>query len=80
MKNAVIYLLVTANTLPSPLILVTLMMEVTRFPETSALTRATRHQIPDDGILETSSLFVCKRNIPTGLRPIVSEVSANFCG
>jgi hypothetical protein len=43
-------LLVTANVPCSP-ILVTLMMEVVRSPETSVLTRTTWHNIPEDGTL-----------------------------
>jgi hypothetical protein len=42
----VIRLLVTANVVPSSLILVTQMMEEIRSSETSVLTRATRHHIP----------------------------------
>jgi hypothetical protein len=47
----VLQLLVTAKTVLSSLILFTLIMEVIRCPETSVLTRATRHHIPEDGVL-----------------------------
>jgi hypothetical protein len=39
------------NVVPSSPILVTLMMEVLRFPKTSVLTRDTWHNIPEEGIL-----------------------------
>jgi hypothetical protein len=42
-------LLVTAN-VPSSLILVTLMMKTLHYSKTSVLTRATWHNIPEDGI------------------------------
>jgi hypothetical protein len=48
----VLLLLVTANIVPSSLILVTLMMEVIRSSETLVLTTATWRNIPEDSTLE----------------------------
>jgi hypothetical protein len=50
-----VQLLKTANVIPSSPILVTLMMEEICSTETSFLTRPTRRNIPEDGILHSHS-------------------------
>jgi hypothetical protein len=56
--RSVCQLLVTASVVPSSPILVTLMKEAPSFPETSGLTRATRHKIPEDSILHKQEMSI----------------------
>jgi hypothetical protein len=56
----VFQLLVTANVVPSSLILFTLMMEAICSSETSVLTRAAPRYLPKDGILQSNSIVVAE--------------------
>jgi hypothetical protein len=68
MFHIVLRLLLTANVVPSSPIPVTLIMEAIRFSETSVLTRVTRRNFPEDGILRSAiisyrrKLFENQRN------------------
>jgi hypothetical protein len=51
--RSVLWLLVTADVVPNSPVLVTPMMKALLSSETSSLTRAARHSIPEDGILHS---------------------------
>jgi hypothetical protein len=57
----VLQLLVTANVVPSSLILFILMTEAIRSPETSVLTRVPRRHIREDGILQAFPLCYAQK-------------------
>jgi hypothetical protein len=54
----VLHLLVTADVVPSSPILFTFLMEATRSSETSVLTRAKGHYIPEDGIFNRLKILL----------------------
>jgi hypothetical protein len=56
-------LLVAASVVPSSSILVTLMMEALRSSKSSVLARATRRNIPEDGILNNKINNINKFNV-----------------
>jgi hypothetical protein len=53
---SVLQLLITANVVPSSLILFILIMEAIRSSEMTVLTKATRRHIPEDGILKNTRI------------------------
>jgi hypothetical protein len=56
-KRKALQLLVTANAVSSSLILFALMTEAIRSSETSVLTRATWHHIPEEGIFLSVKVY-----------------------
>jgi hypothetical protein len=69
------WLLVTASVVPSSPIVVTLMKEALRFSETSVLTRATQHYIPEDTILHSHRSENIKSYIVSEVRRLILLVT-----
>jgi hypothetical protein len=65
--RSVLQLVVTANVVPSSLILSTLMKEMVHSSETSVLTRGTWHHIPEDGILHVPKTLTDLPRIPASV-------------
>jgi hypothetical protein len=78
LRRNTLQLLVTANVVPSSLILLTLMMEAMSFSETSVLIPLTWHRIPDDSIphshynetLKSYTAMTCTNCLNLNINPI----------
>jgi hypothetical protein len=77
-----LYLIVTANVIPSSPILVALMLELLRSSETSVITRVIRRHIPKDGILhghrrENLKSYFCLQ-FPRDFRQSLLQIQVMF--
>jgi hypothetical protein len=71
-------LLGTANVVPSTPILVTMMIEAISSSELSVLTRPTRHNIPEDGILRFQCRFLLGLNSDLKMKAMCSTETPSF--